>query len=210
MKAKRQFVKSCQAACAAQLPGWRKRRSYGLYRCTDDFVQWLVFEASNYAVEVVPAYGIQSLAIQFPAEAISLGGRVRDRRGVAYWIRPDEWAERQADLVDCILSQVAPSVFDPLAVRNVHTFLEPFKEQGEFGMLNYGIAAILAGAVVEGRNYVEKAMAVYDRSSLAWSSVLAHRLRSWLSATPEALLTHIRRDALGGATLLALQCDEYE
>lgn len=205
MKTKQQLSKDCQAACAARLPGWQKYRSYGLYRRTEDFVQWLFFGVSDYEVQVIPSYGIQPLAIQFPTGTISLGGRVPNSRGADYWISPEEWVAHQPKLVEHILNQIAPSVVEPLSIDSIITFLELFKERDELGMVSYGIATVVAGEFTKGLSYLEKAMTVYERSRLDWSKATAQRLKSWLAYSSDELLAQLRQDAVVGGTILGLK-----
>ena len=54
----RQLSRKWQALLAQRLSGWIKYGTYGLYRRTEDFVQWLVLDPSAYGW---CEYGIVSL-----------------------------------------------------------------------------------------------------------------------------------------------------
>ena len=61
------------------------------------------------------------------------------------------------------------------------------------------------GEVAKGRNYLEKAMTVYERSTLEWSRATAQRLQSWLAYSSDELLAQLRQDAVVGAAILRLK-----
>ncbi|MCL5950927.1 MAG: hypothetical protein M1132_04265 [Chloroflexi bacterium] len=205
MTKNREFVSSCIVACAKRLPGWRKYGRRGLYRRTEDFVQWLHLEPSAFAARTVPQYAVQALAEQLPSVALTLGDRVRDRRGVEFWFEPGDWDTRSSEILESILEQIDPSGFEPLTPQAVIAFLERSGMDHVSAVATRGIAAIVAGSVDEGVHFLREAASWYGRMDIGWARQNEAVVRSWLSASPDDLLSVLRHDAEKGAELLHLK-----
>ncbi len=201
----RQLKLNIRAACAAHLPEWRKHRTYALYRRTEDFVQWLIFDISRFDILVVPHYAVQALAEEDPAEALTLGQRVHDSQGTDLWIRPDEWVKNESYLVNQIISQIAPPALEPLTVDAVIKFLNSFGFDHVAAITARGIASIIAGSIDEGQHYLEAAAKWYGSMNPEWAKKKEEHIRTWLACSPDALIKVLRQDAEEGVRTLGLQ-----
>ncbi len=204
MKTSRQLQSNCQSTCLKRLPEWRKRRFYGLYRCTDDFVQWILFEKSRFNIQVVSHYAVQALAEQFPEEALTLGRRVRNVKGGDLWIQPNDWESQPNEIAEAILSQVDPPPLKPLSAQEVIDFLDRLGSEHVSALTTYGIAFVTLGDTDRGYKYFEDAVHSYKKMNVAWAESNQRRIQSWLAHSPDQLLATLRHDAKIGVKLLRL------
>ncbi|MDL1895770.1 hypothetical protein FBQ82_05820 [Anaerolineae bacterium CFX7] len=204
MKTSRQLQSKFQSVCLKYLPEWRKRSSYGLYRCTDDFVQWILFDDSRFNVQLVPHYAVQALAEQFPKEALTLGRRVQNARGGDLWIEPDSWQEQENETIRSIMAQVEPPALKPFGAQEVIEFLDRFGVSHVSAMTTYGIALVVLGNVDKGRVYLVHAAHLYKKMKAPWAEQNEQQIQSWLAHSPDELLRILRQDAKKGAKLLRL------
>lgn len=200
-----QLTQSLQTFCSTKLSLWHKYRKFALYRHTEDFVQWLSFDTSQFEVVAVPSYSIQALAIQFPAIALTLGDRIRDQRGVDLWIKPDDWATERDMLCELIIQQIDPSALKPLAIGTICDFLDRVQSDHPTAVTERGIAAIVAGDIGRGYHCFELALEKYKKDPRAWARVEEARLNGWLLCSPEDILPVLRQQAKIGAQLLRLK-----
>lgn len=202
---KPQLTNSLQNACLTRLVSWRKHRKYALYRRTEDFVQWLVFDTSEFSVAARPHYSIQALATQFPAESLTLGDMVRDKRGLESWITPDEWKTQHDEIVDRIIVEINPPALEPFTVDAVLEFLNHFKSDHVSAITAYGIAMIITGNIEDGYYRLRQALAQYKNIPSPWARVEEAHLNGWLSCGPEDIVSVLRQQAATGAQLLRLK-----
>lgn len=204
MKVTRQLQSNCQTACLARLFDWHKRKSYGLFRKTDDFVQWIIFEDSRFNPLIVPHYSVQALAEQFPTEALTLGRRVQSKRGGDLWISAEELNTNQADIIDAIIVQTVPSPLQQLDAQAVAKFINEFGTSHVSALTTYGIACVVLGNIDDARKFLREAAERYKKMSTSWASQNERTLQEWLSTSDEQLMHVLRQEARKGADLLRL------
>lgn len=202
---RKQLVLNFQSLCAKKLATWKKYRKYALYRCTNNFVQWLNFEHSDFDVKIRPSYSIQALATQFPTIALTVGDLVRDQRGVEWWLRVDDWRNRRDEISEQIIRQIDPPALEPLTIEVVMEFLNRFQSNHEAVVTTRGIAAIVAGEVELGYRHLHQALEKYRSIPYEWARVEEARLTGWLSCTPENIVRVLHQEAEIGAQLLGLK-----
>ncbi|MBI1877524.1 MAG: hypothetical protein HYR94_04715 [Chloroflexi bacterium] len=200
-----QLIINFQDVCATRLTTWQKHRKNALYRHTEDFVQWLLFDKSSSDVSIIPHYSVQLLATQFPSVDLTLGDRVRGERGNDLWITLDDWKMRKDEIVEQIIQQVKPSAIEPLTTRAIREFLTGFPSKHEAAITARGIVAIVAGDTEEGYHYLKQALNKYTNIPYPWARVEEIRLNDWLSCTPEDIVPILRKQAEIGAKLLNLK-----
>mgnify|MGYP000026062015 CR=1 FL=1 len=201
---KRNFAKDLQASFIKRLSGWELYKKNAIYRCTLDFVQWIVFETSRFNDAVVPVYSIQALANQFSEIDLSLGNRVCKNDGVDYWITPNEWVENEANIVDRVIQQVKPNPVEMLDPISVQKFLLNFREEHENLYLAKAIAEIALGNHESGQKFLEKSLQKLQKIPYPWARTEEERVQKWRHSTQSELLSVIREDAKKGKHLLNL------
>jgi hypothetical protein len=194
-----------QTACLTKLTVWHKYRKYALYRRTEDFIQWLLFDTSEFGVAARPHYSIQALATQFPAEALTLGDCIRDKRGVELWLRSDDWQPRKDEIVEQIVRQIDPPAFEPFTIEVVVDFLNRFKSEHIAAITARGIAALIAGDMGKGYAHLKQALKKNKDDPRSWARVEEARLNGWLSCSPDDIVSVLRQQAEIGAQLLRLK-----
>lgn len=205
---KTQLVLNFQMACFTRLASWHKHRKNALYRRTEDFVQWLLFDTSEFRVATRPHYSIQALATQFPTIALTLGNHIRDKRGVALWLKVDDWKKRKEEIIDRIAQQIVPPALEPLTIEAIMEFFDRFESDHESAITARGIATIIAGEMEAGYAYFRQALEKYKNIPYPWARVEEARLTGWLACAPEDIVAVLRHEAEIGAQLLGLKLDK--
>lgn len=205
MMTNRQLTRSCQSAFLNRLADWHRHHSYGLYRRTDDFVQWFLLQKSSFDVLVRPAFAMQALAQQESSETITLGDMARTQQGAELWITPEHWSDQQSFLVDMIIDQIKPSITVPLTAATVRDYLEGVPNNHVDFLVARGIASVVLGQNEGGRHHLEQALKQYSQMDVDWAREEAQRIRSWLACSDATLLAKLREDAQAGAELLNLK-----
>lgn len=203
-----QLTVNFQKACIERLELWKKYRKYGLYRRTEDFAQWLIFDVSNFDIKIRPSYSIQALATQFPTIALTLGNHIRDKRGVELWLKVDDWKNRKGEIIDRIAQQIVPPALEPLTIEAIMEFFDRFESDHESAITARGIATIIAGEMEPGYAYFRQALEKYKNIPYPWARVEEARLTGWLACAPEDIVAVLRHEAEIGAQLLGLKLDK--
>jgi hypothetical protein len=198
------LAQKCQRTVYKQLSGWHKRGSIGVYRRTDDFVQWLIFDPMSFG-PVRPTFSIQALATQFPAEALTIGGYIQDNRGLPLYIEWDDWYSRQEELVRYMITKIEPSVFKALHESIVLEYLGNHTFEHVDELVLYGIALAATGDIDAGKHYFTQALKQYSQMDVDWAREEEQRIRSWLECSDATLLSKLREDAQAGVATLKLK-----
>jgi hypothetical protein len=200
----KKIARNCQSACYKQLSGWEKWRSIAIYRRTEDFVQWLLFETLSFQA-VRPSYAIQALATQFTEVSLTIGDFARTDQGTPLYIEWESWSSFHENLMEVVLSEVQPSVTVPLTTQTVIDYLDMVPNNHVNFLVTRGIANIVTGNTDLGRRNLKKAQDWYGQITTSWAREEEHRILSWLELSNETLLSKLREDAQVGATLLKLK-----
>ena len=193
-----QFQAELQRSFAPHLPDWRKyRKKTFIYRKTEDFVQWLVFEPVGYKIAARPWYSIQALAEQCPRIDLTLGGIIRSRDGFDSWLTPQVWENEAADVITYIIGQTKPNALQPLTISSVEAFLqEQFLSGDHFSVwIASGIAAIVQQEYERGYMLLRQARHMLSQINQSWAVKDTSRLDRWLACPPESILDTLRTDA---------------
>lgn len=201
---RRQLQREVQRELGKQLPSWSVRKGLGLYRLHPHFVQWLTLGAAEFDVRIQPAFGVQLLAAQFDAEALTLGAEIRSPTGHEWWVTPELWSQEANQMVAYIVERVRPHAHEPFTTEAILDFLRTLPDQHPSIPTARGVAYIVLGDVETGRAFLEKAMSQYTRIQVHWAEVETERIRGWLSLPPDALIVQLAHDARRGAELLGL------
>ena len=201
----RHLSRTWQTLLAQRLSGWTKHRTYGLYRRTEDFVQWVVLDPSIYDSTLRIHYAVQTLAEQFPTEALTLGDIVRNSQGGELRLSAELPVQDTEQILAAIVGQIAPSVAIPFSAEHVAQFLDTHQFVHGSAILARGVAAVILGDTESGRNLLKAAFDQYHQMPPIWARALADRIHTWLETEDERMLNQVRRDALVGAKLLHLK-----
>lgn len=201
----RQVSRKLQSLCLNALPLWQKHRTYGLYRCTEDFVQWLIFDSSAYTASVRVQYAIQPLAVQFPAEALTIGDMIRNTDSGELRVDQLQLDENNYKIVQNIIEQVAPSATLAFTIEDVVEYLNHYSKDHVAVLIAQGIAIIAFGEAQQGREIFQVAYDWYQRIDTAWAHIEELRVLSWLNTPDNELISLLRRDAAVGKALLHLK-----
>jgi len=201
----RQLSRKWQALLAQRLSGWIKYGTYGLYRRTEDFVQWLVLDPSAYEPILRVHYTIQTLAEQFPAADLTLGGIVRNSQGGELRLNAELIVQDVEQTTTAIMIQIAPAITDSFSAESVAQFLDTRQFTHVSAFVGRGIAAVALGDKDLGQHLFRVAFAQYQQMTATWARPLEARVHKWLEIEDKELLNQLRRDALVGAELLRLK-----
>ncbi|MBX7254234.1 MAG: hypothetical protein K1X50_19800 [Candidatus Promineofilum sp.] len=192
-----QFQAELQRSFSPYLPHWKKYLKKALYRKTEDFVQWLVFDTVGYKTAVRPWYSIQVLAVQLPTIDLTLGGIIRSRDGFDSWLTPQVWENDAADVITHIINHIKPNAMEPLNVGSIEVLLrEQFLSSDHFNAwIASGIAAIVQQEYERGYMLLGQARHVLSQVNQPWAVADTSRLDKWLKCPPETILDTLRIDA---------------
>jgi hypothetical protein len=204
---RKQLRRELQRELGKYLPSWSVRKGLGLYRLHPHFVQWLTIGAAKFEVRIQPAFGVQLLAAQFDAEALTLGAEIRSPTGHEWWITPGLWENEAAQIVDYIVETVQPSAQLPLTTEAVLRFLRELPDDHPAIIAALGVAHVVLGELKQGRSFLEKASRRYRQIPVEWAEVEEARIRGWLNLPPDALIQQLQEDARRGAELLGLPAE---
>ena len=200
-----QLAMNLQMECLTKLPSWRKHRKNALYRRTEDFVQWLLFDTSSFRVAVVPHFALQALAVQFPTKALTLGDRVRNTQGSGLWITPDDYKTKREEIAERIVQQVNPPALEPLTNQAILMFLERLQSTHASAVTARAVTKIVEGDFDDGYRYLNQALDKFRRISAPWARIEEARLNGWLSCASEDIIYVLRQQAQVGIQLLRLK-----
>lgn len=204
MTTSHKLAQACQRAVHKRLAGWHKRSSIGVYRRSDDFVQWIILDRTSYG-PIRPTFAIQALATQFPAEALTIGDFVRTAEHNPLSIEWDAWNMDQERFIEDILAATQPPITTPLVATVIMDYLKMVPNNQVDFLVARGIASVVLGQNEGGRHHLEQALKQYSQMDVDWAREEAQRIRSWLACSDATLLAKLREDAQAGAALLNLK-----
>lgn len=195
-----------QNSFAPRLPHWRKYRRKALYRRTEDFVQWLVFDPVGFMPAVRLWTSIQALAAQLPTIDLTLGGIISSRDRFDVWLTPQLWESEKADVISYVVSQIKPNALEPLTIPSIEKFLQDqFVSSDHFSLwLASGVAAMVQQKYERGYRLLRQARQGLSQVNQPWAVADVARLDSWLGCPPQSLLGALRADARGNSEALGI------
>jgi hypothetical protein len=202
-----QLQRQVRDACHLLLPSWFKYRKGGLYRRTEDFVQWLYFDIVEYRIALRPFYSVQALAAQIPAVVYNLGIEVRSPNGFSTWIEPEMWLHDRVPILDYVIQQVKPPPEEPLNTESILQFVHLLDHDHQDVAVAKGIASIALGDFKRGYAFFEDARSMLMRNPdpPSWVLVERGRIERWLSQGPDTILSVLREDAREGMRILSIK-----
>jgi hypothetical protein len=202
-----QLQREVRNACHLLLPSWFKYRKGGLYRRTEDFVQWLYFDIVEYRIALRPSFSVQDLASQIPAPVFTLGGEIRSPNGLSTWIEPDNWLHEREQILDYVVQQVRPSPEKPLTTGSILQFLHLLGDDHHSFAIAKGIALMVLGDFERGYAFFEDARSLLTRNPdpPPWVLVERGRIERWLSQGPDTIVSVLREDAREGMRILRIK-----
>jgi hypothetical protein len=201
----RQLLRKGRSLLSRRLPQWTKYRGHGLYRRTEDFVQWLVLDPSSYKTAFRVHYAVQALAERFPVESLTLGDFVRSDLGIELSFLSESLLKNPDEFVEYTINQVSPTATVPFSARSVDDFLEERKTKHVSALVAQGIAKIAQGDIQLGRTFLCEAVDWYNCIDTPWAKSNLDRIQAWLMANDLVILERLRSDAYVGASLLHLK-----
>jgi hypothetical protein len=178
-----QLQRQVRDACHLLLPSWFKYRKGGLYRRTEDFVQWLYFDIVEYRIALRPFYSVQALAAQIPAVVYNLGIEVRSPNGFSTWIEPEMWLHDRVPILDYVIQQVKPPPEEPLNTESILQFVHLLDHDHQDVAVAKGIASIALGDFKRGYAYL--IFAQTERISIQLDIIHANRGRFYSKFEPK-------------------------
>lgn len=198
------LAQACQRAVHKRLAGWHKRSSIGVYRRSDDFVQWIILDRTSYG-PIRPTFAVQALATQFPVEALTIGDFVRTAEHNPLSIEWDAWNMDQERFIEDILAATQPPITTPLVATVIMDYLKMVPNNHVDFLVARGIASVVLGQNEGGRHHLEQALKQYSQMDVDWAREEEQRIRSWLACSDATLLAKLREDAQAGAATLKLK-----
>jgi hypothetical protein len=202
-----QLQRQVRDACHLLLPSWFKYRKGGLYRRTEDFVQWLYFDIVEYRIALCPFFSVQDLASQIPAPVFTLGGEIRAPNGLSTWIEPENWLHEREQILNYVIQQVKPAPEKLLNTELIFQFLHLLDNNHYRFAIAKGIASIALGDFEGGYSFFEDARSMLMRNPdpPSWVLVERGRIERWLSQGPDTILSVLREDAKEGMQILSIK-----
>lgn len=200
----RQLLRQGQSLLKKELPSWKKYKGYGLYRRTEDFVQWIVLDPSSYESSFRIHYAVQALAERFPVEALTLGDFVRSDMGGEFRVFQETLLKDGSNFTRRVISQIKPLSSIDLTARIIDEFLAERRINHVASPVAQGIAKIMQGQMQEGRLLLEYAIQWYTHMEASWAQENMKCLQQWISADDMSLLQQLKQAAQEGGLLLRL------
>jgi hypothetical protein len=202
-----QLQRQVRDAFQALLPSWLKYRKGGLYRRTEDFVQWLYFDIVEYRIAIRPYFSVQALAAQIPAAAFTLGSEIRSSAGLSTWIEPENWTQERDQILRYVIQQVNPKTAKPLTTELILSYLESLDDNHYCIPIAQGIASIVLGHNEVGRAFFKDARErlMHNSDPAPWVLVEKARIERWLSHGPVTIISALREDAKEGARIVGIK-----
>lgn len=201
----RQLRTQWQGFLAKKLLSWQKYSTYGFYRRTEDFVQWLVFDQSTYEHTLRVHCAMQTLAEQFPTPDLTLGKIIRDHKGGELRISSQLTSKDIEYIIAEIINQVQPSVIAPLSTEGVAELLNKYDGVHTSAFVARGVIDIIRGDNNNGRHSFMIALEKYHQIDAMWARPLEKHIQEWLSLDDEELFNQIRHDGQIGVNILRLK-----
>lgn len=202
-----QLQRQIRDSCHRRLPSWSKYRKGGLYRRTEDFVQWLYFDIVEYRIAIRPFFSVQDLASQIPAPVFTLGDEIRSPTGFSTWIEPEIWSREREQILDYVVQQVKPVPEKPITTESILQFLLLLGDNHHSFAIAKGIASIVLGNFERGYTFFATArnMLMRNPDPPTWVVVERERIERWLSEGPDTIVSVLREDARQGARILGIK-----
>jgi hypothetical protein len=202
-----QLQRQVRDTCHLLLPSWLKYRKGGLYRRTEDFVQWLYFDIVEYRIALRPFFSVQALATQIPAVVYNLGSEVRSPIGLSTWIEPENWLHGREQILDYMVQKVKPTPGKPITTDSVLQFLHLLDDDHQNVVVAKGIATVVLGDFKQGYAFFEDARSRLMRNPdpPPWVLIEKARIERWLSHSHDMIVSALREDAREGARILGIK-----